>query len=75
MSSASANTTIPELYQQVNEYKRQKEKWNSHLRRLEDSMMKYLGVIVFVRATTAVMKHHNPKQLGEERVYFTYSTT
>lgn len=31
--------------------------------------------IVLVRVTVAVIKHHNQKQLGEEKVYSTHSST
>lgn len=37
-------------------------------------LVKVNEITVLVKASIAVMKHHDQKQLGEERAYFTYSS-
>lgn len=44
-------------------------KYSSHF----EGKLPFLDVS-FVMVTIAVMKHHDPRQLGEERVYLVYMT-
>lgn len=37
-------------------------------------LLQFLSLDVSVRVTTAVMKHHEPKQLGDKRVYWAYAS-
>ena len=47
--------------------------WTTILWKRQKSMWAFIGECVSVKVTIAVMEHHGQKQLGEKRVYFTYS--